>query len=546
MVAAERSEPVRVLLVDDDPDDQLLTRDLLDEIEPRRYRLDVASTYDEGLEALARREHEVVLLDYHLGGRTGLELLEQGLGLGCTAPLILLTGLGDRAVDEAAIRAGAADYLVKGQITPPLLERAIQHALERTRTLQALRESEERFRLLVQSVQDYAIFMLSPEGDISTWNTGAERLTGYAADEVLDRPVDCLYVEQDRQRRWPERLREAAAAQGRAEDEGWRIRKDGSRFWASTIITALRDEQGRPHGFANVVRDMTEQKRAEAERATLIREQAARAEAEAMVRARDEFLTVAAHELKTPLTSVLGAVQLARQRIVRGGEVDLERLALSLGLAERQAIKLGRLVNTLLDLSRIQAGRLQLDRQEVDLVPLVAGVVEAARAQGTDHTLALHAPATLRARVDPLRLEQVVTNLVDNAIKYSPDGGRIEVELSRTDGETVCLTVRDQGLGIPADERERIFDQFYRAHGDSYLSGMGIGLFVSRQIVELHGGSIAAEAPADGGTRLVVCLPVGGPPEGAPLRSWVPGQSALDSDPAAAAGSTRPWHIRAT
>ena len=510
-MGAEHSapEPVRVLLVDDDPDDQLLTRDLLEDVAPARYRLDVASTYEEGQDALARREHDVVLLDYHLGGRTGLELLQEGLGLGCTAPLILLTGLGDRTVDEAAIRAGAADYLVKGQITSALLERAIRHALERTRTLQALRESEERFRLLVQNVQDYAIFMLSPEGRISTWNTGAERLTGYSAEDILGRSFDRLYVEQDRQQCLPERLLRVAADQGRAEDEGFRVRKDGSRFWASAIVTALTNAQGRLAGFVNVVRDMTEQKRAEEERAKLIREQAARAEAEAMVRARDEFLTVAAHELKTPLTTVLSAVQLAQHHLSHGREVNLERLSRSLALGERQAIKLGRLINTLLDVSRIQAGRLQLERQDVNLVPLVTGVVDAARAQGTNHTLTLRAPATLQAHVDPLRLEQVVTNLVDNAIKYSPNGGLIEVELSQPDTQTVCLSVRDQGLGIPPSQRERVFEQFYRAHGESYLSGMGVGLFVSRQIVQLHGGSIAAEPGPDGGTRFIVRLPVG-------------------------------------
>jgi PAS domain S-box-containing protein len=498
-----------VLLVDDDPDDQLLTRDLLEDVEPARYRLDVVSTYEEGREALASREHDVVLLDYHLGERTGLELLQEGLGLGCTAPLILLTGLGDRTVDEAAIRAGAADYLVKGQITPALLERAIRHALERARTLQALRESEERFRLLVQSVEDYAIFMLSPDGRISTWNTGAERLTGYSAEEIVGRSFDRLYVEQDRQRRLPEHLLRVAADQGRAEHEGWRARRDGSRFWASAIITALNNQQGRPAGFVNVVRDMTEQKRAEEQRAKLIREQAARAEAEAMVRARDEFLTVAAHELKTPLTSVLGAVQIAQHHLARDPEVNLERLARTLALGERQALKLGRLINTLLDVSRIQAGRLHLEVQEVDLVPLVAGVVEAARAQGTEHSLTLHAPAALWARVDALRLEQVVTNLVDNAIKYSPDGGLIEVELIQPDAETVCLSVRDQGVGIPPSERERVFEQFYRAHGESHLSGMGVGLFVSRQIVQLHGGSIAAESRPGGGTCFIVRLPAG-------------------------------------
>jgi signal transduction histidine kinase len=173
-----------------------------------------------------------------------------------------------------------------------------------------------------------------------------------------------------------------------------------------------------------------------------------------------------------------------------------------------QADRLNRLIARLLDISRLQAGRLVLECQEIDLKESVDGAAASAQARASQHRITVRSPARLAASVDPVRFEQVIANLLDNAIKYSPDGGPIELELTRPSAASVQLAVRDHGLGIPPERRSQIFDRFYQAHGEGYRSGMGLGLYISRQIVELHGGELWAEFPPDGGSRFVVRLPV--------------------------------------
>jgi len=229
------------------------------------------------------------------------------------------------------------------------------------------------------------------------------------------------------------------------------------------------------------------------------------------VHARDEFLSVAAHELKTPVTSLRGFAQLALRRLDADGWVEPKALRKALETVARQSEKLARLVGQLLDISRVEAGMLALDRQPIDLVEVMNGLVASARVRTDRHTVVLCAPASAHAVVDSVRLEQVVTNLLDNAIKYS-SGGEILVELSVISPETVQLALRDHGVGIPFEKRKHIFDRFYQAHETSHrssLTGMGLGLYISRQIIELHGGEIHAEFPPDGGSRFVVTLPGG-------------------------------------
>ena len=228
---------------------------------------------------------------------------------------------------------------------------------------------------------------------------------------------------------------------------------------------------------------------------------------------RNEFLSVAAHELKTPVTSLRGYAQVLIRHFEQGKPVDPPVLQRALHTVDYQSVKLVRLVSQLLDISRIEAGRLVLERTLVELVGLVRGLVDAARVSTGMHTVVLRAAPELFAFVDALRFEQVVVNLLDNAVKYSPAGTQIDVELAAPDRGTVRLAVRDRGIGIPPHQRHRIFDRFYQAHGQDLLAGpsagMGLGLYISRQIVELHGGHIAAEFPTDGGTRVVVALPSG-------------------------------------
>jgi signal transduction histidine kinase len=267
----------------------------------------------------------------------------------------------------------------------------------------------------------------------------------------------------------------------------------------------------------------------------LAAEQAARAAAEAALRTRDEFLAVAAHELRTPLAALMGHAQLALRRLRRDERQDQSWTAVALETVSEQAKKLSRLVTQLLDISRLESGKLPLERRPTDLAALVEQIVAGARMWTERHAITLVAPPALDVLVDPDRLEQVVANLLQNAIRYSPNGEPIEVSLAVLDtgaprrppqpgdgaagrdpagvgggAAGVELAVRDHGLGIPREKRGQLFERFYQAHRAGYRSGLGLGLYVSQQIVAQHGGAIWAEFPPDGGTRFVVRLPLAG------------------------------------
>ena len=244
-------------------------------------------------------------------------------------------------------------------------------------------------------------------------------------------------------------------------------------------------------------------------RVSLSAEQAARESAEEALRLRDEFVSIASHELKTPLTTLSGYAQLVLRRFSSEGQLDAERVIRAMQAITNQADKLARLLSQLLDISRLEEGKLTIERQPTDVVALVHQLVDGAQSWSEKHRISLRAPTSIEANVDGLRLEQVVANLLDNAVKYSPGGCDVEVVLSQRPS-TFELSVRDRGLGIPRERRGQIFERFYQAHANNGRSGLGLGLFISRQIVELHGGRIRAEFPRGGGTRFVVRVPLAG------------------------------------
>lgn len=232
-------------------------------------------------------------------------------------------------------------------------------------------------------------------------------------------------------------------------------------------------------------------------------------DAQRAIQIRDEFLSVAAHELKTPVTTLLGFAQLLLSQLKRPGGPDERVVSRTLLAIERGSNRMSHLVSQILDISRLESGRLVLDRQMTDLAALVQDIVTAMQTTTSRHTLCLKTADHVLALVDPIRLEQVVTNLLDNAIKYSPGGGPIDVELMQPDPESARLTVADHGVGIPPERRPHVFERFYQAHEGDHASGLGLGLYISRQIVELHGGSIEPEFPPDGRTLFSVTLPTG-------------------------------------
>jgi signal transduction histidine kinase len=254
--------------------------------------------------------------------------------------------------------------------------------------------------------------------------------------------------------------------------------------------------------------EIAERRRAEDRlRRALEAEHEARLDTEAALHVRDEFLSIAAHELRNPLACLSLHAQVALQRLSRNEQANATRTELSLQSISTQAGRLSRLLDRLLDVSRLEADHLTLQRRPADLTVLAEQVVSRTRA-GTDrHPIVLETPASVQAWVDPLRLEQVLANLLDNAIKHSPHGESIVVTLSQPLPGTLELVVSDRGIGIPIEARDRIFERFFQARPEDATQGLGLGLYVSRHIVELHGGEIRAEFPAAGGTRIVVTLP---------------------------------------
>jgi PAS domain S-box-containing protein len=386
---------------------------------------------------------------------------------------------------------------------------------ERRATDELLRQSEERLRLLVESVGDYAIFMLDVNGNVTTWNSGAANILGWSAGEILGKHFGIFYPPEDLAARRPARELEIAAAEGRYEEEGWRVRKDGERFWANVVITAVHDPRtGELRGFAKVTRDLTERRelereaRAAAERAG--REQARAIEAQKAIRMRDEFISVAAHELRTPLTALqlkVQSVELA-MRANRDGVPEAARHVERLSGALRQVARLTDLVERLLNVSRIVQGKLALSLEEIDLAAVARQVVDDLReqAQQSGSPLRLDAPPQLLGQWDRPRLEQTLVNLISNAIKYG-GGQPIEVFVEQA-GDRARMAVRDHGIGIAPEDTERIFDRFERAVPAQNYGGLGLGLYVTRSIVEAHGGTVEVQSTPGHGATFIVELPL--------------------------------------
>ena len=365
---------------------------------------------------------------------------------------------------------------------------------ERKQVEERLRQSEERFRLMIESVQDYAIFMLDPEGRVATWNLGAERIKGYTASEIIGRHFSEFYTSEDVASGKPARQLEIAQREGHVEHEGWRVRKDRTQFWANVVITALYDSQGELRGFAKITRDMTDKRQVE--------------QLQLADRHKNEFLAMLAHELRNPLAPIRNGVELLKMTSSHEPEVHE-----TTRMMERQVVHLVRLVDDLLDVSRIVTGKIHVERLPVDVNNFVERAIEEVRPalDARGHQLIVTRPARpIVIEGDLVRLAQVVSNLLANSIKYTDQPSQIDltVELS---GEHVIVRVRDTGVGMTPEELARIFNLFEQADNSVARSrgGLGIGLTLVKRIVEMHGGSVAASSPGLGlGSEFTVRLPL--------------------------------------
>lgn len=363
------------------------------------------------------------------------------------------------------------------------------------------------YRLLVQSVKDYGIFLLDPQGNVESWNEGAERIKGYRAEEIIGRHFSTFYPEEDIASGKPAMELEVASRLGRFEDEGWRIRKDGSLFWANVVITALRDESGVLVGFAKVTRDLTERRAAE-DRAI---EDARRiTEVETANRTKSEFLAAMSHELRTPLNAIGGYTELIELEI--GGPVTEQQQGYLSRIRGSQKHLLG-IITDLLNYSRLEAGRVMFDVRAVPVRAIVETVVPLLEPQAASRGVALgYEPCApeLLVRADRMKVEQVVLNLLSNAVKFTRAGGRVDVSCDIM-GDRVAIIVRDTGVGIPDDKQEAIFEPFVQL-GRSFSSmseGTGLGLAISRELARAMGGDVDVESVVDSGSTFRMLLPRG-------------------------------------
>jgi PAS domain S-box-containing protein len=379
---------------------------------------------------------------------------------------------------------------------------------ERRRAAEILRDSEERFRLVVESAHDFAIFMLDPDGNVVSWNSGAERITGFSESDIEGRSGALIFTPEDRANGVFEQELRSAAAAGRTPHERWHLRKDGTRFWASGMMNAARAADGTLRGFVKIMRDQTERRAMELRmHDALAAAEKLRVTAESANRAKDEFISTVSHELRTPLNTIR-----LWSRMLASGRVKLEEGREGVLMVERAAIAQQQLIDDLLDVSRMASGKLRLTLRDTQLSKAIDEAIESVRPVAQARGVALDAdlnPDVGIVRADPDRIQQVVWNLLTNAVKFTPSGGQVSVRLGRAD-ESVEISVRDTGIGIRSEFLPYIFDRFRQADSSTTRQhgGLGLGLSIARQLVELHEGSIEAASAGEGqGSTFTVRLP---------------------------------------
>ncbi len=504
---------IRILLVEDTESDYLLMRQMLSSVEGESFDLIWASSWQEGIEAIRRETYDVCLLDYRIEGADGLELLKESRKIGRKAPVILLTGVSDYRLDVEAMRLGAADFLVKDQLTAALLERSIRYAIaearreeELYRQQEELRASELRFRSVVQSAGD-AIILAGKDGKIIFWNKGAETMFGYTEQEVTGSQLEILMPEQyrERHRAGLERIRMGGSSRliGKtAQFEG--LRKDGEVFPLELSLASWSTSEGM--FFTGIVREISDRRRAE-------EMQVAKEAAEQANRAKSSFLARMSHDLRTPLHAIIGFTQILLQN--KSGNLYTQDVDLLQRILLNASDQL-RLINSILDLSKIEAGRMELELAPAALDGIVREVVmqlEAER-QSASVQIVICVPQELEPlETDGYKLKQVLMNLVHNALKFTERGTvTIQILTGGADRRPIRIDVADTGPGIEPGRLNEIFQPFQQAApvmGGKHR-GTGLGLAISRSLCDLMGYALQVESHPGRGSTFSVILTSGG------------------------------------
>jgi PAS domain S-box-containing protein len=486
-------DPLQVLLIEDDPDDVLLLKEALTETGLEKIKLGLADRLSRGLIELRMESYDVILLDLNLPDSHGLDTLSSIINIFPKIPIVVISGLADDATTIEAVRRGAQDYILKGEINGPMLLRILRYAIERKQAEVVLRTSEARYRTLLDTTPN-GITLTDLEGKLLLCNQQTAILHGYPSPEaMLGINVYELIAPQDR--------RLAAVNAKKTLDEARIInieytllRKDGSHFPAELSAALLRDAAGAPAGFIGITRDITERKQViEAEKR--------------LSKLREEFIASVSHELRTPLFSLLGYLDLLLSGKVNHADVQKEFLT----RASKDANRLLDKVNELLDFSLLESEHLTLNLEKVDLSVIIVDLLHAFQEQAQSRQISLKftpLDSSLVAEVDPSRMRRVLENVVENAFKFSEVGGTVLVTGESAD-DNIIINVFDQGCGIPEEEISRIFEKYYQVgHTNTEnVYGLGLGLYIAKQIIEAHRGTISVKSQLGAGSTFTIIIP---------------------------------------
>jgi PAS domain S-box-containing protein len=407
------------------------------------------------------------------------------------------------------LRKDGSEFPVEISLSPlhteegTLVFSAIRDITDRKRAEEAVQQSEERFRLLVEGVKDYAIFMLDPDGRIVSWNEGAQRIKGYSAEEIIGHNFSRFYAPEDVEAGHPAYELETARRNGSYKEEGWRVRKDGSRFWADVMITALRDPQGKIRGFSKISRDITQRKRAEAVIMELNESQRRHAaQLEAANKELEAFSSSVSHDLRAPLRAIDGFGLALIEDF--SGKFDPEAKAL-LERIRAATHRMSQLIDDLLSLARVT--RAEMNHAQVDLSALAVDVLEDLRRVEPERHVECIVPEGILGHGDARLLRVVLENLLGNAWKFTakkPDA-RIEIGVTQQNGQAVYF-VRDNGSGFDMTYADKLFGTFQRLHAASEFPGNGVGLATVRRIIRRHGGEVWAQSVENEGAMFSFTL----------------------------------------
>jgi two-component system, cell cycle sensor histidine kinase and response regulator CckA len=496
------NDPVKVLLVDDDQDDYVLTRDWFSEMAGARFELDWVDSYDQAINAIANSQHDVYLFDYRLGSRNGLELLREALDSGCQAPIILLTGQGDHEVDLEAMKAGAADYLDKSSLGAPLLERSIRYAIERKQAEQKIRE-----QAALLDIATDAIIVRELNHKIIFWNKGAERLYGWQASDVLGKNSNkLLYKGKSFQL---ESALKIILNKGEWQGELQQTTQDGKNLVVESRWTLVYDETNQPKSILSVSTDITEKKQLEAQ---FLRAQ--------RMESIGTLASGIAHDLNNVLTPILMTAQLLETQL--HDDYSKRLLPILIANARRGAA----LVKQVLSFARGLEGKFTII-QIKHIVTEIRQILKETFPKSI--TISTDIPPNLGTLCgDATQLHQVLMNLCVNARDAMPEGGTLTISaktifidenyarlnLEAQVGSYIFLTVTDTGTGIPSEILERIFEPFFTTK--EIGKGTGLGLSTVIGIIKGHGGFVRVYSEVDIGTQFQVYFPAVDTPETLP------------------------------